>query len=286
MLAMKPTIAVTWNDPSTDSQVRRYGGDETIYALQGFSYSALAAYPLEALTGLKTWSVLVNRLFAQSEMNHLEQLLQDLSATDVTHVYFADPAVYQLTPKALRSRLIYRSMTLVTSLADAQWWADQGIAFVSLSPIVTLEEIAKMIRGCPKAEVTVHGHLLQSVSKRKLLSAYGRYAGISHAFTTADDLAIMETNRHERFPIYEQEEGTLIYTDFVQESFADIASFAEMGAGRFFVESAFVQPDEILEALSIYDSLLRGIAGDAEGFRKRHADTHYSRGYYGQKTIF
>lgn len=283
---MKQTLAVTWNDPSTAARAGCHGADETIYALAGFSYSPLPAYPLTALTRLSSWSVLVNRLFAQSEMRQLEQLLQELAATRVAHVYFADPAVYRLAPEALRSRLIYRPETLITNAADAQWWADLGIAFVSLSPIVTFDETAAMISDFAKAEVTIHGHLLQSVSKRKLLSAYKAYAGVLYPFTEDTQVTMMEAQRSVRFPIYEQAEGTLIYTDFVQESFADIVSFAKAGAARFFIESAFVPEAEILEALSIYRALLHDEQTDIDAFYKRHADTHYSRGYYGQKTIF
>ena len=262
MLAMKQKLVVTWADPSTDAEAKRSGADETVYALKGFSYSALSAHTVDELAGLSAWSVLVNRLFAQDEMEKLKALLLTLSKTDVAYVYFADAAVYRLAPNSLQTRLIYRPETLVTSLMEAQWW---------------------LVHGDKRVEISIHGRLLQSVSRRKLLSAYGAYVGVSYPFTKAEGLTIMETKRPYRFPIYEQEEGTLIYTDFVQESFADIRSLA--AAGRFFVESVTLPKEEVKEALSIYRSLLQGKQPDYEAFRRRYAHTGYSRGYYGQKTI-
>lgn len=283
MLAMKQKLVVTWADPSTDAEAKRSGADETVYALKGFSYSALSAHTVDELAGLSAWSVLVNRLFAQDEMEKLKALLLTLSKTDVAYVYFADAAVYRLAPNSLQTRLIYRPETLVTSLMEVQWWLQRGIAFAAVSPLVTLEELQTIVHSDKRVEISIHGRLLQSVSRRKLLSAYGAYAGVSYPFTKTEGLTIMETKRPYRFPIYEQEEGTLIYTDFVQESFADIRSLA--AAGRFFVESVTLPKEEVKEALSIYRSLLQGKQPDYEAFRRRYAHTGYSRGYYGQKTI-
>ena len=282
---MNAMMVLTAGSAGQVCRAREAGADEIAVALQGYACSGLEPFRLEQLKSLGPVSVLMNRLLFPEELESAETVLEALCSLEIPHIYFADPGLALLAEqKGLKGRLIYRPETLVTSGQDARWWQEQGIAAVSVSPLITREELLSFCQG---TEVTVYGRLLMSASRRCLLSAYGETAGLSQELRGSRTLSIREAKRSEHMPIFEDESGTLIYTDYVLESFRFLQDLESHGTARLYLDSALSSFESACSAMQAYRRILAG--GDAEAERtawlKANPAIPVSTGYYEEKTI-
>ena len=281
------TFAVTNEDIDFHQTLLEHGADEVVYALNGCAFSGLCGVDLDQVQNLDHCSVLCTRLFPQDQLEQLKRLLDAITETEIRHVYFSDPAVVELADEQLKPRLLYRPETLATNALDARWWMEQGIGGVSVSPVLTINEVEDILKKCPDCEVTIHGHLLLSASRRLLLSLYAEEAGLDPQITGHNDLSLKEEKRDYELGIYENGCGTFIYSDFVQESLGDVVKLAADGADRFFIDSIRLSHEETVSALDAYQAVLQGADASraAQALKDAFAATHYTRGFYGQKTI-
>lgn len=258
-------------------ELQQIPNTECLFALKGHSFSVLKKLDSEEIETISSCSILMNRYYFPSELSSLEQALQRIQKMDIVSIYFADPGLVPLAEKyGLKEKLIYRPETLMTNHKDIEWWNNQGIR-VSISPLLSLEEITSILRKTSGNELTIHGHLLMSISRRPLLSSY------LEGTQNKTNLTIVEKQREGHMPIYEDEYGTYIYSDFIQNSFGQIASFAKANVERFFIDSSFLEWEEVLKALETYQKILDGSLVWKED--DTITDEWEQIGYYGQKTI-
>lgn len=285
----KIAFAVTNEEIGFHQTLLEHGADEVVYALAGCAFSGLRSFQLEEIQQLPHTSVLCTRLFPQDQLPRLKTVLTQLAATDICHIYFSDPAVLELAEDSLKPRLVYRPETLATNALDAHWWMEQGIGGISISPVLTINEVEDILKQCPGCEVTIHGHQLLSASRRPLVSMYANEIGEGKQaeFIHRPDLSLKEEKRDYELGIYENECGTFIYSDFVQESFEDVQTLAGDGAARFYFERLRLSQQETIAALDAYQAVLQGADADkaAQALKESFPSTTYTRGFYGQKTI-
>jgi putative protease len=293
---MKNMLTASVEHPDSVSRCAGNGADAVLAAVRGHSFTALADFDLAGLEQIRRqagqcglgFCVLMNRLYPQEDLSSLDRFLKQLQTLEPDGIYFADPAVALLADQyPLKSRLIYRPETLAASGRDAAWWLAQGIQAVSLSPLLTSREITEAARLCPEIEVTIHGRLLMSASRRRLLDAYQQKVRHPESLQNNKTLSIREETRPQHMPVYETALGTLVYTDFVQESFLELESFLRSGIHRFYLSGAFAPEQDHLDAVAAYHAVLNGEpAGDVRRrFLENHPSLPLSGGYYHQETI-
>ena len=275
-------------------QAERYlsaGADEILFALQDGCFSALAGTAEETVRqmhrdGLPV-SVLMNRLYHPRDIQAAQQCMIRMLEEGIP-VTAADPALIRAAMHAGLAHLVtYRPETLAVSAQDVQWWLSCGLGSVSISPLLTEEETLEILKETDGAEVQLHGHTVLSVSGRKLLSAYAEKEQIPAVLSGRRDLYITEEQRDGRMPVFENDYAFLSYSDYVLESSAQIQKFAEAGAVRGTVCTAFLEEDYVCDTLRIYRRLLNG--EDAEEavseYRKHWKDIPMEEGYYHGGTI-
>lgn len=285
-------IAVTLQDLK---DVIATPADEVIVALENAAFSGSRSFSLEEiLTFLpsakksgKEVSVLVNKLFHEGETENFRAQLKELTENGADCFIFADPCVALWGKEdGYLNKLIYDPLTLVTSKEDALFWADQKIAYVTLSPLVTSSEIETMASAIPNASIKAHGYSLMSVSRRELVTSYLKEKNLP-ALKNPEDLSLREENRDYRLPVYEKEHMTLIYNDFVQETFSDLRNFMDHGVKRIEIESLRLSKEEVNDAINAYRRIANG--EDAESVKleyyQRYRRHSLSEGYYGWKTV-
>lgn len=266
---------------------REAGADEVVLAPEGCAMSALPEAAMETIRSCAPVSLMMNRLFMPGDLHILEGILDALEPGQIDRIYFSDPALVKTAEaRGIKEKLVYRPEMLAVSTFDAAWWMSQKIGSVSVSPLLTRDEIADILRKCPGLQVTVHGRLLMSVSGRPLLSAYREDTGTEFQ-TDSRDLFLQEAKREGLMPVFETESGTYIYSDFVQESFADLGLFRACGADSFYVERLGSGVQETVEAVRAVRRILDGSDAEkeAEQYRMMFPELPLSEGYYGQKTI-
>ena len=254
-----------------------------VFSVQDMALSAAASVAPEELPESIPFGVMLNQPIPESRLEQFRETVDQVLGAGAVWIYFSDPAMLACCGEQERKRCIYRPETLLTSPQDASFWMDQGIGGVSVSPLLTRQETMHILSAVPHAEVTLHGHLLLSVSRRKLLSAWKTYYRIDLEPVRHRHLAIRETTRQEDMPVYETENGTMIFSDYVLESFEECRDFAQADAGL--IESSFLEPETLYETVGLYQRILNGEScqEEIEDYRKRHPEC--SKGYYDQKTI-
>lgn len=283
------TLTITCENIDQIPALLSRGCDEVILAMEGECFTSMHGFSLEELIEItgkypKKTAVLMNRLYGEEEIEEAEEKLERILPA-VRYVFFADPA---LLAKAMKlghqDQMIYRPETLLTSHEDGAWWMSQGIASIQISPLLTEEEICEIASHIPHTGLQIHGRLLMSVSKRKLLSAFAKVNQLS-SLSDHRNLYLKEESREGRMPVYENAYGTMIYTDYVQESFQYMPAFMKAGIERFEIDTNGLSEDEINDAAVIYRHILEGQSDDGSSYYQAHSQLPLSTGYYGQKTV-
>lgn len=268
------------------------GADEVIVSLRNSAFSALREMDEKEIvecckkaheTGLKV-SVLMNRLFTQSSLKEASEKMIFLLENDCDFVIFADPGLlFYARKKGMENRLIYQPETLITSSNDARFWMDQNLHSVTVSSLITKEEITAISEKVKGLSIYVHGRLLMSVSRRKLLKAYHDETGIPFTYEKNKKLYLVEEKRDGHMPVYETENACMIFTDYIQESFQEMPDF--MNLERFVIDDSWLTEEEGKDALALYSDMLKGKKADYEAYLTKYGKENFSDGYYGQKTV-
>lgn len=295
MFGMK-ILCAACSDLSKAAEIREKGADEIILACANQTFTAMKEYPVETILsfipeghdmGLRV-SVMMNRLYGQEEIHSAWKVMKQLTDHDVDGIYFADPGLFNGSLKDHQAnRMIYEPETLLTSYEDASFWMEQGVQSTVISPLLTEEEILNIADQVPHTSLIIHGRQLMSVSRRHLLQAYADASGKDVSFQNRRHLYMREKKREGYMPVYENAYGTMIYTDFIQESFDEMPAFMEHGVERFILQDGELPSAAYLDAISAYRKILDGQNAKKTGeeYRKRYRDLPLSNGYYGQKTI-
>ena len=270
--------------------------DTILVSLDGLSSSAahkLSREELEsaaaaAQTHNKNISVRANLTLHEDETDKADDMMKYLASQRVHSIFYADPALFLLAKKYnMTARMIYDPETLMTSVKDAEWWLNRNIGGVAVSPLLTLQETTEITQAVKKAVVTVHGRTLMSRSFRKLLSAYEAHYGMEYALEGREGLTLIEAKRDGIMPVYEDETGTLIYSDNVLDSFDFIDRIMQSGPLGILVEGSMISFDEQLTAVRAYRRIMDGEASAAVGkeYREAFRAEPLDSGYYEQKTV-
>lgn len=267
------------------------GVDEIIVGLKNHTFSSLNEFDIDSIKEITDEAhksdifvtVLMNRLYSQSDIDAALDTFQEIVSI-CDYVMFADPALLKYAKENnLESKLVYRPETLMTSTLDAQIWKDFGLHSVVIPSLLTKGEVVEMASNVKDTTVIIHGHTLMSVSKRKLLSAYRH---VTNKDIEVDDksLSLKEKTRDTLMPVYENEYSTLIYTDFIQESFEEMKEFMNAGVEYFEIDTVYMNEEMILDTIQVYRDILDGKNVDAS-YMKKYEHMNLTDGYYGQKTV-
>ncbi len=289
-------IITTLEDLKDLAELIKSEADMIMVSLDGLSSSAAQKLTLEELdeaiaeitSSQKQIAVLANLTLHEDLLDEVEATMGLLSKRDVSAIFFADPALYMMAKKfGITDRLVYDPETLMTSINDGTWWLERGIRGVSVSPLLTLEETKEICAGVEKAVVTIHGRTLMSRSYRKLLAAYKEKYGLETELEMNKDLRLIEAKRTESMPVYEDETGTLIYSDDVLDSFDFIKQLLESDPMSLLITGSYLTIQEQVEAVRAYRRILNGEDPSAVGkeYRELFKDSQLDSGYYEQKTV-
>ncbi len=236
----------------------------------------------------KKLAIRANMTFHEGMLSTVEEMLAFLKEIPVDGLYFSDPAIYYLAKKYdLVDRLVYDPETLMTSINDGQWWLDHGVQSICISPLLTLEETVEILSALHRAIVTVHGRTLMSRSYRKLLTSYQEIYEKDVDLSHNKEVTLIEMKREGTMPVYEDETGTLIYSDNVLDSFDFIEKVLASDPSGLLIEGSYLPIEEQLAAVQAYRQILDGEDPTIIGkeYREQFHGEPLDSGYYEQKTV-
>ena len=231
--------------------------------------------------------VKMNRMYIDSELSLAKQYLEFLKEIDVDGIFYNDLSIYVLAKELnISDKLLYDPDTIVTNHYDVNYHLSKGIYGVILSKEITKEEmisIAKEVKG--KVGVIVHGYLNMSYSKRKLIENYFAFINKKIDVKNNKNLYLIEENRTGEMPILETDQGTSVFTDYVQESFDEIRDLYSAGIDIFIVDGIFLNNEIVCDAVKSYSEILNNKGSDVkENYYKKYNDLPLSTGYMEKAT--
>lgn len=244
------------------------GADELLFGCEPFSLRCAGYFPSSKLAEIKQscmdahvkMAVAVNRLFSEPQLPQLKDFLNLLKKLDVDSIYFSDEAVLAYGQELdITNKLVYQPDTLMTNHDDVNFYLAEGVKRVVLAREITLTEILSIAKHCDPArlEVIIHGYGVAMYSRRPLLSNYMKFLGRDHCLQKQMNLMIEETTRCERMPIYEDENGTHVFSASVLQSFREWESLQAAGIHTARIDGIFHSGQAICQVLALYERMRR-----------------------------
>lgn len=204
--------------------------------------------------------ILCNKMMFDDELEDLKVHLEWIKKLEVDGIYFSDMAVFMLARELeIEHLLIYApGMTVVNSM-DVKEYLALGIAGLELANELTLEEKILIASNNPnKVGIVIGGYLLMSYSKRKVLTNYFNQIEKEVNLNNNYDLRLIEKNRNGKMPVYEDLNGSYIYSEYIFHSFYYLKQLASTPFKYFRLDGIFLDQELIKDMLNAYEAILVG----------------------------
>ncbi len=253
------------------NNLNKYNLDGIIFSYLKFSTISNTKFDFEDINKIvkychennKKAILKVDKIIEENEVDELNEFLNSVHPLNIDYYLFTDMAIMNyFLEKNENEKLIYSPKTLNCSYNDVIFYKELGVKVV-LSNELPLENIKK-ISTLDNVVIDCYGHSNIFYSKRKLLSLYKDFKGFSSKVTD-ELLFIREETRNNKYPIFENENGTFIFTDYKYLFYKEIN---ELPASTIYkIESLFIDDNKLLDIINIYQEAINSFATD-EGLSK------------------
>lgn len=186
--------------------------------------------------------VAVNNLMTNDLLEGLPDYMKQMAKIQVDGIEFGDPAIVGLAREyAPEIALHWNAEMTSTNATTANYWGRKGATRAVLARELNMDEITGMIDTLEvEAQVQVHGMTNIYHSKRRLVGSYMQHQGRP---VDGDDLGLQRglflieaERRDEKFPIYEDNNGTHIMSSEDVCILEDLHLLMEAGVQSFKIE--------------------------------------------------
>lgn len=201
--------------------------------------------------------VVMNAFLHAKGLEGLSETMKQLSQIGVDGIYFGDPAVLVAAREnAPEIPLFWNAETLSTNARSAAFWAKKGAVRIYPAREISQADVLYIKEKAPlEVEVLVHGITCIFHSKRKLVRNYVAYREErgDRAMALDRPLFMKQAQREEeRYPIFEDEQGTHIMSREDISMINHLLPFLEGGVDAFRFESLSKPLSYNVEILRIY----------------------------------
>lgn len=221
--------------------------------------------------GCKVYSSL-GGLMPNRLLNELPVYVKAIGELGIDGVEFGDPAVLAaVKQEAPGLKLHWNAEMTSTNYATANYWGRKGASRVVLARELNMEEMTEMVPLLEvEAQVQVHGMTNIYHSKRKLVQSYMSHQGRpSDGGSLGKDrgLFLIEAERQdEKFPIYEDENGTHIMSSDDICILEDLHILMEAGVQSLKIEGLLKPIAYNAAVVKVYRKAIDLYAADPEGY--------------------
>ncbi|MBT2288678.1 U32 family peptidase [Paenibacillus albidus] len=211
-------------------------------------------------------------IMSNDQLEGLPGYVKALGELGIDGIEFGDPAVLAaVKQQAPGLKLHWNAEMTSTNYATANYWGRKGASRVVLARELNMEEITEMVPLLEmEAQVQVHGMTNIYHSKRKLVASY-----MSHQGRPSDGgslgkergLFLIEAERQdEKFPIYEDENGTHIMSSDDICILEDLHILMEAGVQSFKIEGLLKPAVYNAAVVRAYRTAIDAFAADREQY--------------------
>lgn len=211
----------------------------------------------------------VNKIFQEFELSNLNSFLSMIIQRDIDGIVYTDMAVYQIIKELGKSDLlIYASQTQIVNKYDAKYYLDLGIKSVLISKECNLEMLKNIIKYVPKKTILfAHGYMQIFYSRRKLLENYAIEHNLDiNELINKYDIKASEFTRNKPFPLFQDENGTIIFSDYVLCCAKYLKDLINKGLDIIWLDGLFLPLEYQLDVLKLYSNIANNKEYDLEAF--------------------
>ncbi|VEU82650.1 peptidase U32 family protein [Acholeplasma hippikon] len=225
-----------------------------------------------------------NRMYTNSELNHIDAFLSTLDLNKITGFMCADIGLLQIFKKhGIKDKFVYNPETLLTNYFDFNYLKQDGILGAFASKEITAKDIKEIgLRKEIKLFMFGHGHMSMFYSKRQILNLYADHMKKDHIYEKRDDLRLKEPKReNERYPVFQDEAGTYVFRGYVMSSLAHMDELSSL-LDYFVIDTLFQSDEYVLDVVPLYKD--HKSLADAKAIMDKYEETWHD-GFLSEKTM-
>lgn len=218
--------------------------------------------------------VSMNNLMSNELLKEIPEYVQALGQIGIHAVEFNDPSVLRAVRElAPHIKLHWNAEMTSTNYATSNYWGSKGASRVVLARELNMDEITEMMPYLKvEAQVQVHGMTNIYHSKRSLVQSYMAHQGrpVEGDLGKERGLFLIEAERRdEKFPIYEDLNGTHIMSSEDICILEDLHLLMEAGVHSFKIEGILKPLAYNEAAVRAYRAAIDSYQADPEGYEYR-----------------
>ncbi len=228
-------ILITINKIEDTIKLKELGIQNFVYPLKGFCVGMPNTFLVDEIN--EEGYIFINRILDNEGIDKLKKVLKNIP-NNIKGIIFDDLGVYEIIKDKPLEKILYlshfntnsKSVNIYLSLVDT----------VILSTDITKEEIDYIIKNASKkVSLFTYGYVGAMYSRRHLIDNYNKF------YNLKNDSVIDIQNNNLKFKVCENEFGTYFYYGLVFNGI----ELMKMDAKYYFINSAFLDIDEIIQAL-------------------------------------
>jgi putative protease len=190
----------------------------------------------------------IDKIIEETEVDDVYDFLNLVSSLNINYYMFTDMSILNyFMDKQMNDKLIFCAKTLNCSFNDCSFYDRLGIK-VMLSNELTIEDITE-ISKLPNIVIDGYGYSNIFYSKRSLLSLYRENKQLEKDLRN-QLMYIEEENRDAKYPIYENENGTFIFTAYKYVFYKELEVLKNISL--FKIESLFIEEEQLFKVIDIF----------------------------------
>lgn len=261
----KPELLVTPHSIQHVKDLVAAGADAFIIGEQKFGLRLAGEFSLEQVeeatqiihqAGKKVY-VAMNAIFHNDRVELLAPYIKELDRIGVDAIVFGDPAVVIARREAESTTpLHWDAETISTNWFQANYWGKRGAKRAYLARELSMEEVIEIKENAEvEIEVLVHGMTCMFQSKRSLLGNYFLFQDKAMEVENrkeAKNMFLHDKERENKYPIYEDLNGTHIFSPNDTCLIDELNELFEAGIDTFKFDSVLCSEDYAVTVTACY----------------------------------
>lgn len=273
----KPELLVTPHSVDHLKQLIEAGADAFVIGEQKFGLRLAGEFSLQDVekaveiaheAGKKVY-VSVNALFHNDRLDALYEYMKEMERIQPDALLFGDPAVIMAVRELnISVPLHWSPETIATNWFQVNYWKERGAKRAVLARELSMDEVIEIKENAKaEIEIQVHGMTCMFQSKRKLLGNYFLYRGEVMEIENRKEnrnMFLHDKERRNKYPIYEDMNGTHIFSPNDMCIIDELAEFFEAGIDSMKIDAILQTPEYTVEVTKLYHQAIDAYFDEGE----------------------
>ncbi len=199
--------------------------------------------------------LLIDRVLFDDDLRNLKRTIVRFEKVNIDGFFFSDLGLIPLLKElGILNKGIYYSQTQIVSEMELETFNHFGLKGIFASKEFPKENISKVIGKYPLG-INVYGYKNLFYSRRKLLSAYKEEFNEKGKYIHNQNFKIKEKKRDIKNLIFEDQYGTYIFTDYIDNQLNNLLTYQEKRLKYALFDDNLVDFDKFISDMSLLKNM-------------------------------